>query len=134
MDTLTPHDLAAIGALWEKYGDAIGRKDAAAAAALYAEDCDGITLDGTVLTGRSEIRAYYDDNLSGKYANAQITDVEFDAPRAISGDVAMINGTWIVHHIRPQPVRVRSTLVVRRDPDGWRYVAARFMAALPDTP
>lgn len=132
MVSLSPEDLTAIGVLWEKYGDAIGRKDGAAAAALFADDCDGIALDGSVLKGRAEIRAYYDENLSGRYANLRITDVEFDAPRAISGDVVMINGTWIVHDIRPAPVRVRSTLVVRRDPEGWRYVAARFMAALPE--
>jgi uncharacterized protein (TIGR02246 family) len=132
MVTLSPEDLAAIGALWEKYGDAIGRKDAAAAAALFADDCDGIALDGTVLKGRAEIREYYAHHLSGKYADLQITGVEFDAPRAISADVALMNGTWLVHNIQREPVRVRSTLVMRRDPEGWRYVAARFMAALPD--
>ena len=130
MAILTPQDLAEIGVLWEKYGDAIGRKDAAAVASLFAEDCDGIALDGTLLKGRAEIRQYYDHNLSGKYSAVQITGVEFDPPRAITGDVAMINGMWTVHNIRPEPVPVRSTLVVRRDPDGWRYVAARFMAAL----
>ena len=135
MASLTPGDLAAIGALWEKYGDAIGRKDAAAAAALFADDCDGIALDGTLLKGRAEIREYYEHNLSGKYADLQITGVEFDPPRPISGDVALINGSWIIHNIGPAPVRVRSTLVMRRDPDGWRYVAARFMAALgPPSP
>jgi len=132
MVTLSPEDLAAIGALWETYGDAIGRKDAAAAAALFADDCDGVALDGTVLKGRAEIREYYAHNLSDKYANLQITGVEFDAPRAISADVAMMNGTWLVHNIQREPVRVHSTLVMRRDPGGWRYVAARFMAALPD--
>ena len=132
MATLSPDDLAAIGALWEQYGDAIGRKDAAAAAALFADDCDGIALDGTVLTGRAEIREYYAPNLAGKYASLQITGVEFDAPRAVTADVALLNGTWLVHNIQREPVRVRSTLIMRRDPGGWRYVAARFMAALPD--
>ena len=42
MATLSPDDLAEIGVLWERYGDAMGRKDGAAAAALYADDCDGI--------------------------------------------------------------------------------------------
>jgi uncharacterized protein (TIGR02246 family) len=132
MATLTPQDLAEIGALWQRYGDAIGQKDAAAVALLFADDCDGITLDGTLLKGRAEIREYYDHNLTGKYARAQITGVEFDPPRAITSDVVMINGMWTVHNIAPQPVPVRSTLVVRRDPDGWHYVAARFMAALPN--
>jgi hypothetical protein len=58
--------------------------------------------------------------------------VEFDPPRAITRDVALINGMWTVHNLGPEPVPVRSTLIVRRDADGWRYVAARFMAALPD--
>jgi uncharacterized protein (TIGR02246 family) len=132
MATLTPQDLAEIGALWQKYGDAIGRKDAAAVAVLFADDCDGIALDGTLLKGRSEIREYYDHNLSGRYAGLQITGVEFDPPRAITRDVALINGMWTVHNLGPEPVPVRSTLIVRRDADGWRYVAARFMAALPD--
>lgn len=131
MAALSPEDLTEIGVLWERYGEAMGRKDGAAAAALYADDCDGIALDGTVLQGRAEIQAYYDEQLTGKYANVSITEVLFDQPRAVTRDVALINGTWVVHNIGPQPVRVRSTLVVRRDPHGWRYVAARFMAALP---
>ena len=118
MTSLSPDDQAAIGVLWERYGEAMGRKDGAAAAALYSDDCDGIALDGTVLRGRAEIQAYYDEQLSGAYANASITEVEFDPPRPISKDVALINGTWIVHNIRPQPIRVRSTLILRRDPDG----------------
>lgn len=130
MATLSPQDLAEIGALWESYGDAIGQKDAAAIASLFADDCDGIALDGTVLKGRAEIREYYHHNLSGKYAGVQISGVEFEPPRAITSDVALINGMWTVHNIGPKPVEVRSTLIVRRDTDGWRYVAVRFMAAL----
>jgi uncharacterized protein (TIGR02246 family) len=131
MASFSPEDLAEIGVLWDRYGDAMGRKDGAAAAALYADDCDGIALDGTLLRGRAEIKAYYDEQLLGKYAKLAITEVVFEPPRAVTSDVALINGTWVVHNIRPQPVRVRSTLIVRRDPQGWRYVAARFMAALP---
>lgn len=132
MVTLSPEDLAAIGALWEKYGDAIGRKDATAAAALFADDCDGVALDGTVLKGRNQIRDYYEQNWSGKYANLAISDAHFEPPWPITSDVVLINGRWLVHNISDDPIPVRSTLIVRRDADGWRYVAARFMAALPN--
>ena len=132
MPALSADDQAAINNLWERYGEAMGNKDGAAAAALYSEDCDGIGIDGTVLHGREEIAEYYNVQLSGKYANLKMTDVAFDLPRSISKDVAIINGAWIVHGLKPEAVRVRSTLILRRDPVGWRYVAARFMAALPN--
>lgn len=132
MAALSVDDQAAINSLWERYGEAMGNKDGAAAAALYSEDCDGIGIDGTVLHGREEIAEYYNAQLSGrKYANLKMTDVAFDLPRCISNDVAIINGAWIVHGLKPEAVRVRSTMILRRDPEGWRYVAARFMAALP---
>jgi len=131
MPALSADDQAAINALWERYGEAMGNKDGAAAAALYSEDCDGIAIDGAVLKGRQEIADYYNVQLSGKYANLKMSEVAFELPRAISRDVAIINGSWMVHGLRSDPVRVRSTMILRRDPEGWRYVAARFMAALP---
>ena len=58
------------------------------------------------------------------------TTVSQGEPTSVE-NVAIINGTWMVHGLKPEPVRVRSTMILRRDPEGWRYVAARFMAALP---
>jgi len=131
MPALSAEDQAAINTLWERYGEAMGNKDGAAAAALYSEDCDGIGIDGTMLHGRQEIADYYNVQLSGKYAKLKMSDVSFDLPRSISKDVAIINGSWMVHGLKPEAVRVRSTMILRRDAEGWRYVAARFMAALP---
>ena len=71
------------------------------------------------------------ESLATEIATLKMTDVAFDLPRSISKDVAIINGSWMVHGLKPEPVRVRSTMILRRDPEGWRYVAARFMAALP---
>jgi len=131
MPSLGADDQAAINHLWERYGEAMGNRDFAAAAALYSEDCDGIGIDGTLLHGRKEIAVYYHLQFSGKYANLQMTDIAFDLPRSISKDVAIINGSWMVHGLKPEAIRVRSTMILRKDPEGWRYVAARFMAALP---
>ena len=131
MPALSAEDQAAINTLWERYGEAIGNKDGVAAAALYSEDSDIIGIDGTVLHGRQEIADYYNVQLSGKYANLRMSDVSFDLPRAINKDVAIINGSWMVHGLKPESVRVRSTMILRRDPDGWHYVATRYLAALP---
>jgi len=130
MSALSAADHAAITKLWERVGQAVGRKDGSAIGALYAEDADLIGIDGTVLHGRAAISDYYNIELHRKYANVQMTDVSFDPPRRLSGDVAILNGTWMVHGMRPEPVRVRSTMIVRRDDDGWHYVATRYMAAL----
>jgi uncharacterized protein (TIGR02246 family) len=132
MPALSADDQAAINALWERYGEAItSNKDGAAAAALYSEDCEVVGIDGSLLRGRQEIADYYKVQLSGKYAKLKMSDVAFELPRAISDTVAIINGSWMVHGLKPEAVRVRSTMILRRDPEGWRYVAARFMAALP---
>ena len=130
MPALSADDQAAIAKLWERMGDAVGNKDGAAIGDLYAADCDLIGIDGTVLAGRQAIVEYYNVELHRKYAKVKMTDVMFELPRRISADVAMLNGTWMVHGLKPEPVHVRSTMIVRRDSDGWRYVATRYMAAL----
>ena len=131
MPALSADDQAAIASLWERMGEAVATKDGEAIGALYAEDADLVGTDGTVLHGRQQIADYYDVELHRKYANIEMTDVKFDLPRSISNDVAILNGTWIVHGLRPEAFRVRSTMIIRRDPEGWRYVATRYMAAMP---
>ena len=130
MPALSADDQAAISKLWQRMGDAVGNKDGAAIGDLYADDCDLIGIDGTVLTGRKAIAEYYDVELHRKYAKVRMTDVMFEPPRRIAADVAMLNGTWMVHGLKSDPVHVQSTMIVRRDAKGWRYVATRYMAAL----
>ena len=112
----------------------MGRKDAAAAAALYASDGDMIGIDGAFASGPAAIEQYYRTELSGKYDKVSITDFELTPARSIVADVALVNGKCLVHGLGPAPVPVRSTFIVRRDGSEWRYVAARFMAALQTKP
>ena len=128
---LSAKDFKAITTLWERYGEAMGNKDGDAAAALYSDDSNCIGIDGTLMKGRQAIAEYYKSQLSSAYANLRLTDVAFDIPQAITKDVAMVNGAWMVHGLKPEAVKVRSTLILRHDRKGWCYVAARFMAALP---
>jgi hypothetical protein len=62
--------------------------------------------------------------------------MEVDPVRPIGVDTAPMNGSWLLHGLPANggqvrdPVRIRWTLVVRRDAGTWRYVIARFMAPL----
>jgi uncharacterized protein (TIGR02246 family) len=136
MPELTAEDQGAILNLFQQYGDAWGRTDARGCAALFAPDGDLIAADGEICTGPDAVEAYYDRQLSGPYKDLTVSDVEVGGIRPLGTDTAVMNGSWLVHGLpgpagrtRP-PVRIRWTLVLRRDADGWRYVVARFMAAL----
>jgi hypothetical protein len=118
MPELSAEDQGAILNLFQQYGDAWGRRD--------ARGC----------TGPDAVEAYYNRQLSGPYRDLTVSDVEVGGIRPLGTDTAVMNGSWFVHGLpgpasgtRP-PVRIRWTLVLRRDADGWRYVVARFMAAL----
>lgn len=65
--------------------------------------------------------------LPGQYANVSITDVELADARAIGADLALVSGSWRVHGLNQDPFTVRSTFIVRRENDRWRYVAVCLM-------
>jgi uncharacterized protein (TIGR02246 family) len=136
MPELSPKDQGAILNLFQQYGDAWGRRDARGCAALFAADGDLIAADGEVCAGPDAIGTYYNRQLSGPYKDLTVSDIEVGAIRPLGTDTAVMNGSWFVHGLpgpggRSRPgVRIQWTLVVRRDTSGWRYVVARFMAAL----
>lgn len=136
MPELSAEDQGAILNLFERYGDAWGRRDAPGCAALYAADGDLIAADGEVCAGPNAVEAYYDRQLSGPHKNLTVSDMEVGGVRWLGADTAVMNGSWLVHGLpapesRSRPaVRIRWTFVLRRDAGEWRYVVARFMAPL----
>lgn len=136
MPELSAEVQEAILNLFQRYGDAWGRRDAHGCAALYAADGDLLAADGEVCVGPDAVEAYYDRQLSGPYKDLTVSDMEVGAVRPLGTDTAVMNGSWFVHGL-PEPggrsrpaVRIRWTFVLRRDAGGWRYVVARFMAPL----
>lgn len=132
MRELTAEDQAAIQRLFQQYGEAWGRRDEAACAALFVPEGDLLALDGELCTGPSEIEGYYSRQLSGPYKDFTITDVALSTARAIATDVAVMNASWQVHGFRSKtggqlPVRVRASFLMRREGTNWRFIAARFM-------
>lgn len=136
MPELSAENQRAILEVFQRYGDAWGRRDARGCATLFAADSDLIAADGEVCAGPDAVEAYYHRQLSGPYNDLTVTDVEVGAVRPLGTDTAVMNGSWFVHGL-PGPggrsraaVRIRWTLVLRRDAGEWRYVVARFMAPL----
>jgi len=129
MHQLSQEERAGIERLFQTYAEAWARRDAKACAALYAADADALAIDGELLTSPVEIQRYYERQLSGPYKDYTISDVELGAMRALTPDITIQNGTWLLHGVkgRARPVRVRGTFLCRRDPIGWRYVALRLM-------
>jgi hypothetical protein len=95
-------------------------------------------MDGELCSTPSEIEQYYARQLFGPYKGLAVRDVEMSAPRGGTADVAIMNMSWKVEGFKTpkgkplDPVRVRASFTLRKGDDGWRYVAARFMA--PFTP
>lgn len=136
MPELSAEDQGAILNLFQQYGEAWGRRDARACATLFTPDGDLIAADGEVCLGSEAVETYYNRQLLGPYKDLTVSDMEVGGIRPLGVDTAIMNGSWFLHGLpgpggrsRP-PVRIRWTLVLRRDSGAWRYVAARFMAPL----
>lgn len=120
-------DLATIRALTQRLAEAWGRNDADAYAALFAEDSDYVTFDGSHLKGRTvnadSHRALFATVLKGSRA-AYETDITV---RFLTPDVAVMHayGSILLPWQRTVAPSRRSlqTYVVKRDQDGWRIYA-----------
>jgi uncharacterized protein (TIGR02246 family) len=129
MARLTPADQAAIRRLWTRYSNAFDKKSARGIARLFANDGDLIGVEGYVVSGPAAIEAFYIERFS-KLPTAVISDSKIDPARSVAGSAALVNGTWNVLGVGPNPIPVVGTFVVRRDRGTWLYVAVRFQTPM----
>lgn len=124
---------AAIQALFGEYQQAWTTKNARRCGELFHEQGDIIALDGEVCHGPAEIAAYYERQLDGPYRHVQVREPQFEAPRFITPDLAVMNAQWSVVGFRHQdgtlrePTLARITFVITKRGAEWCFVAARFM-------
>ncbi len=130
MAPLGPREQAAIRHLWKEYVTAFDEKSAPFIARLYAPDGDLIGVDGKLVAGPAAIGEYYIE-LFSKIPMATISDAKIEPARTIGGSAALVNGTWRVRGVEPNPVNVVGTFVVRRERGRWSYVAVRFIRPFP---
>ena len=119
-------DEAVIRSRLEEFNAAWDRGDADGFAALFSEDADYITFDGSRWKGRREIaeshRAFFQGFLKGSRLVIDRQSIRLLAP-----DVALIHTRGAVL-LAGQKVSAKSrlsvqTLVAVKRPEGWRFVA-----------
>ena len=90
----TSQDQALPGDVTTALESAFNRNDAAAVAALYADDAELLLQDGPTLKGRTAIETFYRDEVA--------RDISFDSNSTwsvIRGDLAFEQGTYKVRNV-----------------------------------
>lgn len=132
-DAADTANLAALQKSAKAYVEAFNKGDAEAIAKTYLPDGEITRADGTVIAGREEIQAFYEDELAGDAKSSAA--LEADSLRFISPDVAVENGTL---HITDAAGKVSSheysSIQVKQEDGSWLTASVRGQAgdkALP---
>lgn len=126
--TLDQHrtDESALRGLFDDLMRTWTANDATAYAALFTEDSDYVSYDGTRATGRAEHQDNHDKLFRGVLAGSALVG-ELESIRFVAPDVAILHGTasvlmpWRSH--LPERRRSRQTLVTLRTDQGWKITA-----------
>ena len=131
--SLVTGDEVAIRRVLDDYLELWNRCDARACADLYDSTGDLLAVDGTFLRSHAQIRQYYDDNLSGKYAGFRAQSVEVLGVRELGSQVALLDAIWEVHapaasDAPSEPIaKPIGSFVLVKSGDTWKISAARLM-------
>ena len=95
-------------------------------------------VDGTLLTGRVQIRAFFERLVSSKTSRPQQT-AAVEQVRFITPDVAIVDGAWTVTGVRDSigrespPIKGRGVELVHKKNGRWWFVATREMVIFRGT-
>jgi uncharacterized protein (TIGR02246 family) len=129
MATLSESDSALVMDLWVQYGRAFGAGNADGIADLFVDDGDLIGVEGRLASGREAIAEEYRNEFERSLEGLSVRDMDFQAPRLLTPDVCLMNGSWVVDGVPGGSLAVRSTFVACREGEAWRYAAVRFAGA-----
>ncbi|WP_040783860.1 SgcJ/EcaC family oxidoreductase [Nocardia pneumoniae] len=122
----TATDAAQIRALFQDLMRAWTDNDAVAYAALFTEDSDYVSYDGTRAIGRAEHQRNHDKLFRGVLAGSALVG-EVESIRFVTPDVAILHGTASVlmpwRSRLPERRLSRQTLVLVRTSGNWRVSA-----------
>jgi len=132
----TPGDPAPINDVRNRYIAAYNAGDAAALAALFAEDAISLPDHGSALEGRAAIQKHFETVFSGVTANISVTPGDTE----VTGDIAHEHGTFSVT-VTPKAGGAATTetgkylVVLKREADGaWRVHHDIDNATAPHAP
>jgi uncharacterized protein (TIGR02246 family) len=112
---------SAVRAVVQRYVDAREQRDPAATASLFTADADQITTSGDWRRGRERL---VQGTLESSTQNPGTRTITVSSVRFITPDVAIADGPYNIGsgvNVR----RMWTTIVVRRERDGWRIAAIR---------
>ncbi len=116
-----PADDTAVRQVIARYVNARDARDGAAIAALFTADADQYTTAGEWRRGRAALTTGMADSSA---QNPGARGIRVAAVRFLTPDVAIADGAYdIAGNDRPR----WTTIVVARQPDGWRIAAIRNM-------
>jgi uncharacterized protein (TIGR02246 family) len=110
----------------------LNRGDLAALDEFWDEGADYVGVDGTMITGRAQIRAFFQRLASSSGAGPQQT-ASIERIRFILPDVAIVDGSWTITGARDSaghelaPIKGRGLEVVHKKDGRWWFVATREM-------
>jgi uncharacterized protein (TIGR02246 family) len=120
-----PADEAAVRAVVDRYMDARERRDPAAVEALFTPDADQYTTSGEWRRGRAAIGS---GTSRSSAQNPGTRRIRVEAVRFVSADVAIADGPYEIAVDGAAAARsMWTTIVLVRDPSGWRIAAIRNM-------
>ena len=114
-------DEAAVRALIEKYVNARDARDPAAIEALFTADADQYTTAGEWRRGRPQVVSGTAESTKQNPGDRSISVASI---RFVTPDVAIADGAY---NIAGSDVRRWTTIVLKRERDGWRISAIRNM-------
>ena len=119
-------DEAAVRDVVRKYVNARELRDAAAIEALFTRDADQLTTSGEWRRGRDAI---VPGTLESSRRNPGTRAIEVESVRFVTPDVAIVDGPYNIGGPGGgAPLRrMRTTIVLKKEADGWRIAAIRNM-------
>ena len=115
-------DEKAVRALVQKYVDARDARDEKAIEALFTADVDQYTTAGEWRRGRPKVVT---GTAESTKQNPGARSIPVESVRFVSPDVAIVDGPY---NIAGSDLRRWTTIVLKKERDGWRIAAIRNMA------
>lgn len=126
----SPGDDGAIRDVVKRYVDARDQKDPKAIEALFTLDADQLVSSGEWRKGRAEV---VKGTMASSQREAGKRTIQLESIRFIGSGVAIADGRYEISGLAGgQSRRMWTSLLVQREPDGWRIAAIRNM--LPAAP
>jgi uncharacterized protein (TIGR02246 family) len=134
-------DRRALLKMEDDFAAAWNKGDAAAMAALWADDGDLVSPGGKMARGRAEIEKMLREDQSGAFKDTHFTiTCPTDTIRFVKSDVATIDCSWEISGAKDAagqprpPLKGRSIGVALKSDGRWRWTAGRAMVPLPPLP